>query len=128
MATTIESQNLQVAVTQNTLLPDEGPRVIPLLLDFTSTDTYTFDGQLVQATNELISILQTVFIDLSTSNVNLTLTVGGTGQNIVAKAGTQGYYSVLAPNPLRLSFSCPGGPLVPLMLMNMPIAGAVWSV
>lgn len=111
--------------TQNQVIPDEGPKVVPLVLDFTAQDVYTLD-LLNQEQQALISLIQGMFIDMKDSNVPLQITIEGPGQVIQAKGLTQGYYSVLCPSPPRFTFSCPGGPILKVILMNMPVIGVVW--
>lgn len=108
-------------------LPKEGSRGIPLLLDFTAYDSYTADLlRIVQ--QGFMSQVQAVFVDLSGSDVALTVTLNGTNQVIFCKPRTQGYYQVLCTNPPRLVFTCAGGPAgVKVFLLNSPIPGAVWA-
>jgi len=124
----INSGELVVLQAQNSYLPDDGPKIVGLNLDFTVQDTYSLDALLPQQLTRFISMLQTVYIDMKDSTVALTLTVENTRQVIKAKPGTQGYYTVTAPNPIRLSFVCPGGPAnLPIILINTAIPGSVWS-
>lgn len=124
------SQNVQFCLTRNQVIPDEGPKAIPLVLDFSSSagDPIEIDAQYLQSLGRF-SMLQTIFVDMSDAANNLTIKVNGSGQKIVAKVGTQGYYSVLAPNPFKLVFeTSPGGTdNLPLYLINVPIPGVVWS-
>lgn len=116
-------QNLQL---NNQNEPNEGPRCIPLLLDFSSVDTFVADlQQFMDATR--ISMVQTVFVDLSGTDAAMTITIRGTNQKIQVKPRTQGYYNVLAPNPLQLVFQMTNGVAgIPVFLINVPIAGVVW--
>jgi hypothetical protein len=120
--------NLNYQPVNNQEVPDEGPKAIPLLMDFSAAGEYDVDLTLQQEQGR-ISMIQTVFIDLSGASNDLTLTLPISGQVIVAKAGTQGYYSVLCPTPPRLNFSMPtsGGTLVPVFLINVPMSGVTWT-
>ena len=122
----INQNSLQVAVSQNQYIPDEGPKVLPLLLDFTQADTYNLDAESLMDRG-FLSMVQTIFIDLKDSTVAFTVTINGTGQIVKAKAHTQGYYPILCPNPVKLQFDCQNGPLMRVFLINVPIAGAVWA-
>ena len=123
----LDQNQLDVTSPMNQLLPEEGPRSIPLLLDFTVAATWDLDAELLQARG-FFSMIQSIFIDASMSGVNVSVTVNGTGQVITAKFRTQGYYSLLVPNPVRLTFSSVGGVAgVRIQLLNVPIPGAVWS-
>ena len=72
-------------------------------------------------------MIQTMYIDMSASDVPMIVNINGSRQNITAKGRTQGYYCVLAPNPVKLTFTCAGGPLgVVVYFINVPIPGVVW--
>lgn len=119
--------NVGFPETSNHALPPEGSRALPVLLDFTAYNSYSIDfGHASQQAR--ISFIQSVFIDLSGSDVGLTLLVYGTNQVIQAKARTQGYYQILVPNPPQFLATCTGGPAnVPLFFCNMPIPGVTWA-
>lgn len=122
----IDYNALQNVLVNNQIVPPEGPRVIPVQLDFTNTDTIEVDlGQLQQ--RGFMNMVQTVFVDLNGNANNLVIKVNGALQNIVCKANTQGYYTILAPNPAKLAFVCViGGGTVTVHLCNSPISGSVW--
>lgn len=108
-------------------LPEkEGPRTIPLILDFTANASYIIDISQLEQSGKM-SMVQTMYIDLSGTDLALLITVRGTGQQIKAKGRTQGYYALLAPNPTSLTASQPGGVAVPIQLINVPIVGSVWA-
>lgn len=124
----INPNSLNVALPQNQQLPSEGPKAIPILLDFTGAiATYTLD-LLLLTERGFLSMVQCLYIDNSGSSNPVVVTVNGTNQNITAKANTQGYYAVLAPNPCKLTFAGTANTvLVPVFLLNMPVSGSVWS-
>lgn len=126
MGQTINSQQLQIGLTQNSLLPDEGPKIIPVDLDFTVSDSYFFDGELVQAQNKLIQILQSIYADNRANTIPLTMVIEGSRQRIDVPAATQGYYTVLSPNPIRITFTSIGGAAVRVHLLNVPVPGSTW--
>jgi hypothetical protein len=111
----------------NQEVPQEGPKAIPLLLDFTSSGEYDVDLTTQQQQGR-ISMIQSIYIDLSGATNDMSVTMPISGQKVTAKAGSQGYYSILCPNPPRLIFtsSTSGGTLVPVFLMNVPISGVTW--
>lgn len=109
------------------LLPEEGPKGIPIILDFTTQLFYSVDlTNLIQTT--YISMLQTVFVDLSDPLLsNVAITTGVSVQTIIAKAQTQGYYNALIPNPPKMTFTAAGaGGVAKIILINVAIPGAVW--
>jgi len=132
------TQLLQTTVVQiptfNQLVPKEGPKAIPLSLDFSVTSSYYLDYQNMQA-RAFMSEVQCLFIDNSNNNAQLTVLINGTFQLLKVDAFTQGYYPVLVPSPIRLTFSTPQnaalggatGTPVSIFLMNIPMAGAVWT-
>ena len=75
--------------------------------------------------------VQGAFIDLSQSGIAMQLQVPTTGQVILAKANTQGYYSLLCPMPAKLIaqlMAVPAGPMaITVILYNTPIEGEVWA-
>ncbi len=112
----------------NVIIPKSGPACIPATLDFSNAASIEIDGEIVTSTGK-IEYLQGVYIDNSDNAVPLTMICGTTGHRIVAKANTQGYYTILSPNPPR--FTCnmaqQNGRKVPLFFYNVPIQAAVWS-
>lgn len=115
--------DLQVA---NQEIPTEGPRAIPLLLDFSVLASYLID-LLSQQQQTRISMVQTVYIDLKDFDQALTVKVEGIGQVIKAKGRTQGYYPILGTAPTKLTIASTAAGIVPVTLLNVPIAGSVWA-
>jgi len=99
-----------------------------MTLDFTAKDFYSLDYSQQGALGKF-SMVQTLFIDTSTSAVNLTVDCPTSQQTLKIKAGTQGYYPILCPNPIRLIFTCVGGPAdVKVELLNFPVPHGQWAV
>lgn len=121
------SQLQCVQLQQSKIIPDEGPKCIPLLLDFSAQGTIVVDFQQLQEA-KFITMIQTLYIDLSQFGVDVVVTVAGSGQKITARAGKQGYYSILCPNPSKLQFDSTAGtsPAVPVQVINMAMPGVVW--
>lgn len=126
----INTANLTASPVVNQIIPDEGPKAVPILLDFSGAQiSYTLN-LLLQQQGALISMVQTVFIDLSNAAHDLLITAGVNvlNQVIHAKAGTQGYYPILCPSPPQITFTAGAlGDVVPVVLINIPIAGVVWT-
>jgi hypothetical protein len=74
-----------------------------------------------------LDLCQTLYIDNSKGGAALDVTVPASGQVITAKAGTQGYYNIICPNPIGLIFDCAGGARITIFLINVAIPGATWS-
>lgn len=129
------SANINRLQLDNQQVPNEGTKALALpLLDFTQANSFALDLLTTTQTGQ-ISMVQNMFIDMSTSDQPMQVTINGSQQVIVAKGRTQGYYCVLCPTPIKLLFSCPGGPgLDPttgrsgirVWLINVPIPGVVW--
>ena len=113
---------------ENRKLPCEGPVAIPIQLDFSgSTPSYSIN-LLLQQQQTRISLVQTVWIDMSNSSNDMTVFIPQVNQTIVAKAGTQGYYPVLCPNPIEMVAAvATQGDINQMTLINVAIAGVVWS-
>jgi hypothetical protein len=113
----------------NVIIPKSGPACVPATLDFSNAATIEIDGEQVTSQAK-IEYLQGVYIDNSQNAVDLTLTMNTTGQRIIAKAKTQGYYNLLVPNPPRIKadMAQQAGRTVPLFFYNVPIQASVWAV
>lgn len=111
----------------NALIPQEGPKTLPLSLDFSAADQYVLDYYYRQSLAAL-SMVQTLYIDMKDTDNPLTVTIPGSGQVIRVKGRTQGYYPVMQPNPIRMIFDCPGGPAnLAVHLINVPVFASQWA-
>lgn len=127
---TYDTSTLRFQVINNQVIPDEGPKAMPLVLDFTTGAPIELDLTLMQQ-RAIMSMVQSIFIDASQSANDIAVTVGaGGGQTIIAKTKTQGYYTILAPNPAKLVFTSLNGGTdnVSVILLNVPVPGVVWDV
>jgi len=124
----IDQNSLPVVLTRNQLLPDEGPKCIPVTVTFvTGSLTWTLD--LEQLINRgFISIVQTLWIDTRQCANPVSISFdGGSQQTIVGPARTQGYFNVLATNPVKMSLTGVDGDSIQVILINVPIPGAIWQ-
>ena len=124
----LDNKQIQFCTVPNQTIPkEEGPKAIPIILDFSTVAQWDLDGQIVGALGRF-SMVQTVYIDMDGQANPVTILINGSGQRIIAKPNTQGYYNVLVPNPWKLSFlSTAGGNInVPVYLINTSIPGMVW--
>ena len=123
----INQQAIQFITTQNQLLvTGKGPLAARLIVDFTAQSDYDLDMQNAQSLNQF-DLCQTIFVDNSVGGAAVTITINGSGQVIVVKAGQQGYYNVMCPNPIKIHFNSAGGGLVTVFLIDVAIPGATWS-
>ncbi len=110
----------------NLAVPCEGPRVQPLLLDFSVGPFYSIDLQNTQALKQF-SMVQAVFIDNKDNANSITIANQITGQAITIGANKQAYLNILCPNPAQLTFQSNGGVVVKVDLLNFPVTNCVWS-
>lgn len=103
-------------------VPAEGPKCLPLTLDFAAATSYEIDYSNMQSRN-FLSMCQTLWCDNSLSAVVLTIFIPGTAQTLKIPAGVQGYFTCLCPNPIHLIFSSAGAVVCQVTLCNFP----VWS-
>lgn len=128
MATTqAVSQLTGQSILQNQQMPKEGPRSVPFLFDWTSGNTY--EANLINFQNQQkISIVQGMWVDNSTNPNPMTCFNPATGQTVTVLGGYQGYFPVLAVNPVDLFFSSAAGAhTTQVILYNVPIAPATWA-
>jgi hypothetical protein len=123
----IDQQHIQWGPSQNQLMVGKkGPLWGRLVLDFSAAPTYHLDIQNAQALNQF-DLCQTIFIDNSAGGDSVSVSIPATGQVIKCKAGQQGYFNVVCPNPIVMDFSSNGGAVATFLLLNVAIPGAVWS-
>ena len=122
----IANQNLQYVAVQNQTVP--GTMVeIPLVLDFTTTDTLILDlSQMIR--RGFIDMVQTLYANLANFPAPLSVTAGSSGGfSATMKPATCGWYSIFAPNPCTLTFSATqGSGVITVFLSNVPMPGVVW--
>lgn len=107
------------------LIPKEGPRSIPLSLDFTTQQSYVVDLT-VPVQQKQISLIQSVFIDNSQNSTPVSAVCNQTGQKVVCPPNAQGVFPLLAPNPPVITFSSIGAVVVQAQLLNIPYQPQVW--
>lgn len=123
----LDQLHIQFLPAQNQLMVGrKGPLACRLNLDFTLSAEYTLDLQNAQSLNQF-DLCQTIFVDNSVGGAAVTITIPQSGQSIVVKAGTQGYFNVICPNPIGMVFDSAGGSRVTIFLINVAIPGATWS-
>lgn len=108
----------------------EGPRAVPLVLDFTIATGNTsvlLDMKNAQAQARM-SYVQTIFVDNSLSTVPTTINVNGLSQAIIIPDSSQAYVPLLAINPPVLVCANNGNVKVPIQLLNFPLPPCVWRI
>lgn len=126
--TIINPSNLPLVTLPPHGEPCEGRRALLCPLNFANDSTLTLDltGLMQQ---QVISQLMVIFIDLSGSPNGLAVAFNNSQQVIAAKAGSQGYYRVLTPNPTKITFMGSAGQpqLINVFLINFSIDGQRWD-
>jgi|SRR6185503_4416438 len=112
----------------NVVVPAGGPKCVPTLVDFTNSAQITLDGQQIVSQGK-IEYLQGVFIDNSANVNNLSLTMSTTNQQIICPKKSQGYFSIMVPDPpVIIATTVQANIQIPMFFYNVPIQPAVWSV
>jgi len=111
----------------NMVVPAGGPKCVPINVDFTAVAQVLIDGQQI-VTQGKIEYLQGVFIDNSANLNNVSLTMSTTGQVIICPKKSQGYFSIMVPDPPQIIGNTTLGIIIPMFFYNIPIQPAVWSV
>lgn len=98
-----------------------------LNVDIEYTDTPILIDLLTNLFQGKINGVQTVFIDLINSDFDVELLMNDTKQRIVAKAGTMGYYPILASQLMKFETKASGAAKYKIIFINFPIALGVWG-
>lgn len=110
-------------------VPQQGSRALSVLLAFNTLATQSINDDLTneQAQGQ-IEFVQSVYIDNADNAQKFTLQIlEGNVQRIVAKANTQGYYPLIAPNgKLSYSASTTGNVNINIIWMNIFVNTIVW--
>lgn len=119
-------QNAGTAIG-NAALPAEGPKAVPILLDFTVQPAYEIDP-LQLFMQKTLSIIQCVYVDNALNPSPLTIDVPGTSQDVIAPPYSQGYYPILSPTSGKITVSSPGANIaLRIHLINVPMPASVWE-
>lgn len=126
----VQTPNSLVAAVANGIVPCEA-LAVPIALSFSPT----VQGLLIDLTESARKLneiaFQGAFLDLSQAPVSINFTVALTGQMVVARAYTQGYYPLLVPMPARVIAVLATAPSVSfvatMILYNTPVSSFVWT-
>lgn len=113
----------------NVVVPASGPKCVPTSVDFTNVAQILLDGSAIVQGGK-IEYLQGVFVDNSTNLNNLSLTMSTTNQQIIVPKKSQGYFSIMCPDPPQIVAATvqTNGLIIPMFFYNVPIQPGVWSV
>jgi hypothetical protein len=125
-----QSQPTQLGYTPigvyNGPIPKEGPKVVPVSVNFATNNTFPIDFTLLFQRG-VLSEIQAVWIDNTGNNANVTLTNLQTNQVIDVPAGFQGTVPVFASNPPQFKAQSAGNGPVQFMFLNVPIISQNWN-
>lgn len=120
----ISSDALSYYNVQNLHIACEGPKSIPISLDFSLGTVFTLLLQNFQSVRQFSGV-QGVFIDNSQSSSPFSMTTN-TGQVITIGPNRQGFFSVIEANPASFSFASTGSVPVFVALLNFPVTPHDW--
>ncbi len=107
-------------------VPCEGPRCLPLTLDFSVDPAFSINLQNTQALIKF-SMVQAVFIDNSNNGNSIIVSNPFTDQSLIVPANSQAYLNILCPTPAQINFQSQGGVVVKVELLNYPVTNYVWK-
>lgn len=112
----------------NGYAPAQGPKALPVRLDFTLDTEITVDFTSAEESNG-ISFIQSVWVDNSANPNALILTFDITGQRIVVPATAQSVFPVIATLKSKcVATTTPGANIVAnAIFMNVPMASELWG-
>jgi len=112
----------------NGYAPAQGPKALPIEVDFTGSASQTFN-LLQEETQGQIQNIQSVFVDNSDNANPLTILFAITQQRIVVPAGAQGIWPVICAEQVQFTVSTNAGDglQVMLILLNVPMPLTQWG-
>lgn len=111
---------------ENALVPDEGPKIVPINLEFGAIASYEIDLTL-SISQRKIRIVQGIYIDNSQNSNPFTIEAQASKQRITVQPGAQGYYPLLAGQFPRFTCSSNGTALVYIAFLNVPVPALQWN-
>lgn len=109
------------------MIPCEGPKTIPILIDFSLGNTFTADLSVIQNL-AFITCVETVFIDNSQNTAPLKVSTSpNTKQDLYIPAGAQAYLPILQTNPAVLTFFTTTALKIMVQLLNFYVPPFVWN-
>lgn len=116
--------NWQTFTTNNNRYPKEGPKTLPVFLEFSGVETRAID-LLLPVQQGKISVVQGVLIN-NFDGPDIELIVDEVDQRLTIKAGAQGSYQLLTPENPRFTINANGPGAVRLHFVNFPILTATF--
>lgn len=112
--------------TYNGAVPKEGPKVVPLALDFTAAGGYTVDLSNLFSGGQL-TVVQTVYADNSANPAPLQFFVPDTQETITFPPFSQGFLPLFFSSTFKLVVTSSGGVKLVAQLLNYNVAPSMWN-
>jgi hypothetical protein len=113
--------------TWNQLVPKEGPKALPIPLDFTVQQSYEIDFGIIAQAAQLEHI-QCIYIDNKDNSQPVTIVTDIIGQTLVCPPQRQGFFPiVIASNSPKIIVTSIGGTNCTLIVMNVPMPSGTWA-
>jgi len=122
----IGSQNLLDLPTYNGKVPNDGPRTIPVPVDFSVESVWTLDLTL-QTKLKIVGFLQSVFVDNKDSDAPLYIRTNTIRQTICIPGRSQAYVPLLLSDSPTVELESASGAPMLLHFLNVPMPLHVWS-
>lgn len=116
----LQTQSELMIGINNALVPKEGPKTIPVLVDLRTASSALVDLTQQQMTQK-ISFIQTIFVDNSLNTESVSIQADTTNQILRVPAGVQAYLPILSPIPPRFIIATTGAVIVPIQFLNIPM-------
>lgn len=111
----------------NQTTPDEGPKAVPVRVDFSVDQNWALDLS-VQSNMAILRAVQSMFVDNSLNPAALYIQATTLRQTIVVPPFSQGYIPILAVTPTKLVLNSTGGVVVMLHFLNVPMPLHIWGI
>ena len=112
---------------KNALIPSEGPKAIPVLLDFSANQAYGLNLT-QQVLTKKISTIQSIYFDNSQNGGMVEIFFDQNSQQLRLPPYMQGYIPVLVPTSPNITFQCLNGTgNFYCALTNVPIDAVIWN-
>lgn len=102
-------------------------KVAPISLDFTATNQYTLNLQNMQS-RDFVGMIRALWVDNGLNSSILFINNPVSNQTVQVPPLSQGYVSVLCPNPASFVFTSAGNVITQVQLLNYEITDIFWTV
>jgi len=111
----------------NAMVPKEGPKCIPLQVNFSQGNSQRVDLTTQQQQGK-ISFFQSIFVDNSQNSVAIQIENPTAQCTLIVPPSSQGILPLFLGNPPYLNVTTSTDLIIPIFLFNVPLPAQVWSV